>query len=129
MTAVHIERRRRRGAVLVAVVLWTTATAGHQGAVPLTFWGDNLRSVEARCQLEIGAGAASCGLRVWQIRRQCLLRRIAGGTCDEEADRTATEAAASNSLQKVTTSNWTSWASEKKSALRLACWQAGLMPP
>jgi len=77
----------------MAVVLWTTATAGHQGAVPLTFWGDNLNSVDARCQLEIGAGAASCGLRTWQIRRQCLLRRIAGGTCDEEADRAAIEAA------------------------------------
>lgn len=71
--------------------LCAVATA-HQGAVPLTFWADNFTPVEARCQLEIGAGAATCGFGAWTIRRDCLLEQLAGGTCDEEADDAAIEA-------------------------------------
>lgn len=95
MTAApRLRTRFLRGAGLgLMAVLGASAASAHQGAVPLTFWGDNLQSVDARCQLEIGAGAASCGLQVWQIRRRCLLRRLDGGTCDDEADRLAAEAA------------------------------------
>ncbi len=78
----------------VAIILTlVAATAGaHQTSVPLTFWADNFKAAEARCQLEIGAGAAICGQRAWQIRRNCHLLELDGGTCDEEADDRAIEA-------------------------------------
>ena len=77
---------------MVLIAGFATVADAHQGAVPLTFWGDNLRAVDARCQLEIGAGAAVCGYRAWQIRRECLLRRLDGATCNEQADQQAIEA-------------------------------------
>jgi cysteine-rich repeat protein len=68
------------------------AATAHQGAVPLTFWADNFTPTEARCQLEIGAGAATCGFGAWTIRRDCLLGQLEGGTCDDETDDAAIEA-------------------------------------
>lgn len=77
---------------IIAAALCATGARAHQGAVPMTFWGDNLRAVDARCQLEIGAGAATCGYGAWQVRRTCLLDRLDGKTCDDDADRRAVEA-------------------------------------
>lgn len=89
----HAFVRRTRAASLAFLYVTLAAVAGaHQGAVPMTFWGDNLRHVDAHCQLEIGAGAAICGYGAWQVRRTCLLHQLDGGECDEDADRRAVEA-------------------------------------
>ncbi len=91
----RLGRLWRAGAVIFIASYVTPATA-HQGAVPLTFWGDNLRAIDAGCQQQIGAGAATCGLKAWQIRRQCFLLRLEGGVCDNIADQQAIEAARLN---------------------------------
>jgi cysteine-rich repeat protein len=83
--------RRTVPTISLLIGLCAPATA-HQGAVPLTFWADNFGPTEARCQLEIGAGAATCGFGAWTIRRDCLFERLEGRTCDEEADDDAIEA-------------------------------------
>ncbi len=85
---------RRMGALglLLAAAAIPSALSAHTGLVPLTFWADNFTPADARCQLEVGAGAATCGFGTWIIRRDCLLSRLDGGVCDEEADDAAAEA-------------------------------------
>ncbi len=63
----------------------------HQGAVPLTFWGDDFRVEDARCQIEVGDGAARCGFGAWSIRRDCYLAMLNGATCDDDAADAAIE--------------------------------------
>ncbi len=70
----------------------SSPVSAHSGAVPLTFWGDNFTSSDARCQLEVGAGASTCGFGAWTIRRDCRLLELDGGVCDEDADDAAVEA-------------------------------------
>ncbi len=82
-----------RIAAVSTVGFWLCSpAAAHTGAVPLTFWGDNFSAADARCQLEVGAGAARCGFGTWTIRRDCLLAQLDGGVCDDEADDAAVEA-------------------------------------
>ncbi len=82
----------RIAAVSTAGFWSCSPAAAHTGAVPLTFWGDNFSAADARCQLEVGAAAARCGFGTWTIRRDCLLKRLDGGVCDEESDDAAVEA-------------------------------------
>ncbi len=83
----------RPAATLAAIFGLLAATASaHQTSVPLTFWADNYDSPEARCQLEVGAGGATCGLRAWAIRRDCLLARMDDGGCDETQEEADDEA-------------------------------------
>lgn len=78
---------------LLGVVLASIAAPvlAHQGAVPLTFWGDDFRVEDARCQIEVGDGAARCGFGAWSIRRDCYLALLNGDTCDDDAADDAIE--------------------------------------
>jgi len=76
----------------IALVLLPVAAHAHGSPVALSVWG-NFKSSAAVCQREIGRGAARCGLLAWDVRRRCLLRRMAGETCDEDADDRAIDEA------------------------------------
>lgn len=85
----HIARRIAASALLF--ISSCVAARAHQGAVPLTFWGDNFRPADALCQIVVGDGAATCGFGAWTIRRDCLLEELDGGTCDKDAADSAIE--------------------------------------
>ncbi len=87
-----IPRFRLVLALVGAVVLPLADASAHQTSVPVTFWADNFSFDETLCQLKVASGAAECGFKAWSIRRDCLLGRLDGGTCDEEADDQAIEA-------------------------------------
>jgi len=70
---------------LLAGAATPRAALAHGSAVSLSVWG-NFNPTAAVCQREIGRGAARCGLLAWDVRRRCLLRQMAGETCDEAAD-------------------------------------------
>ena len=78
-------------ALALLLTLQVTRVHAHQTSVPLTFWADNFSFRETLCQHKLAAGAAECGFKAWSIRRDCLLSRLDGGSCDEEASDEAIE--------------------------------------
>ncbi len=77
---------------LIAICGSAGIVLAHQSSVPLTFWADNFKPADARCQIVVGSGAARCGQQAWDIRRRCLLAQLDGQICDEDADDDAIEA-------------------------------------
>lgn len=73
-------------------ILTPASLAAHGVPTPLDFWGAFGRRV-ARCQRIIGRSAAVCGLRAWNVRQTCRLAALHGMACDEDAAKSAAEAA------------------------------------
>jgi cysteine-rich repeat protein len=72
----------------------------HGMPVSLDFWGAFGRRT-ARCQRVIGAAAASCALRAWEIQRTCQVGALFGTPCDQDAARAAIEAVRTAAVSTV----------------------------